>query len=75
MLKTTGLFNMPAFKKNNSNDKIVRFGVDGNIIESNKNSKWKLFKFKNPYSINATKEYNFLIFDAKTDFKSWSNFI
>lgn len=28
MLKTTRLFDMPTFEKNNSKDKIIRFGIN-----------------------------------------------
>ena len=44
MLKTIRLFNILAFKKNESDNKIIRFDIDSNNIKFVK----KLRKSKNP---------------------------
>lgn len=47
MLKTTKSPNMPVFKKNNGNNKVVEFNIDKNANKLNKKSKQKLCKSKN----------------------------
>ena len=49
----------------------------GKLLKIRKLSKLnrKLSKSKNQHPTNATEERNFLISNAKTDFKFWSNFI
>ena len=75
MLKITKLPNVLAFRKNDGNNEVVGFGVDKNANKLNKKSKWKLSKSKNPCLTSATEEHNFLTFDAKTNFRFWSDFI
>lgn len=66
---------MLAFRKNNGNGEIIRFGIHGNFNRLNKNSKWKLFRSKNSRPMGAMEEHNFLTSDVKTDFGFWSDFI
>ena len=69
MQKTTGSSDVPAFGRNDGDGDAVGFGVDGGANGSNKKSKQKLSKSKNPRPTGATEERNFLTSDAKTDFR------
>lgn len=69
MLKTTKSPDMPVFRKKNGNNEVIRFDINRNANRSNKKLKQKLFKSKNLCPTNATKECNFLTFDAKTNLR------